>query len=295
MKVSVRAYAKINLFLDMVSKRQDGYHNIVSLMQSVSLHDTVTVEYEESNQKRIIVTSGSKSIPCDMTNLAYKAAERYPVENGTIIINIDKNIPVSAGLAGGSADAAATLVALNTICSGKLNPEELNSLGASIGADVPFCIECGTYLTEGIGERMSKFESMPCCEIVIAKKGDGMSTPAAYSKLDRVYNDFKNYSPSTDKLDILKNNSLSIEKYCEGIYNIFEEAVESERPCVTELKNIMKSCGAVNATMSGSGTAVFGVFKDEMDAEKALYLLKRNGTDAHLCHPCDSQGRVTVF
>ncbi len=294
MKVSVKAYAKINLFLDMVSKRPDGYHNILSIMQSVSLYDDVTVEYSKDECKKIEVVCGSAAVPCDMNNLAYKAAEKYPCV-GIIRINIDKRIPVSAGLAGGSADAAATLIALNKIFGDAFSKEELKSIGASIGADVPFCIECGTYLTEGIGEKMSEFVKMPDYPIVIAKKGDGMSTPAAYRKLDLIYNDFRGYNPKTERLDVLKNAELPIESYCSGIYNIFEEAVEPERPCVTEIKSVMTECGAINATMSGSGTSVFGIFKSEDDARKAICALQKSGADANLCYPCDSHGRVMVI
>ncbi|MBE6584606.1 MAG: 4-(cytidine 5'-diphospho)-2-C-methyl-D-erythritol kinase [Ruminococcaceae bacterium] len=294
MKISVKAYAKINLFLDMVAKRNDGYHDIMSLMQSVSLCDTITVEYTNSDDKIISLACNSPSIPCDERNLAYKAAQKYPFEKGRVDITIDKNIPVSAGLAGGSADAAAVLVALNALLGAYVDCEDLIALGATLGADVPFCIQCGTYLTEGIGERMSSFVSMPNYPIVIAKKGEGMSTPMAYRMLDDKHDDFIGYSPNVDKLDILRHNEADIKTYCMGIYNIFEEVVEPERPCVTELKRIMTESGAINATMSGSGTSVFGIFKDLESARKSLDALIARGADAHLCFPCDSCNRISL-
>jgi len=293
MKVSVKAYAKINLFLDMVSKKEDGYHNILSLMQSVTLHDTVSVEYAASEERDISVFCDSLDIPCDNGNLAYRAAEKYPFANGKIRISIEKRIPVSAGLAGGSADAAAVLVALNKLCGEPMTPDQLKNLGATLGADVPFCIECGSSLTEGIGEKMSHFAPMPNYPIIIAKKGEGMSTPLAYRKLDNLYNDFLHYTPNSHKLSILGDTSSALDSYCAGIYNIFEEVVEPERPCVSEIKGIMLDHGAANATMSGSGTAVFGVFKDELSANNALLDLRKYGANAYLCYPCNSRERIS--
>ena len=292
MKATVKAFAKINLFLDMVSKREDGYHNILSLMQSVSLHDTVCVDFTTNDEKSITLTCNSEGIPCDKTNLAYRAADIYPYANGDIKIAIEKRIPVSAGLAGGSTDAAAVLFALNKLCGEPMALSELKELGAKLGADVPFCIECGSLLTEGIGEKISPFVSMPKYPIVIAKKGEGMSTPAAYKRLDEIFDNFEAYRPNSDKLDVLHRVNASQSEYCDGIFNIFECAVEPQRPCVTEIKHTMKSCGAINATMSGSGTSVFGIFESEGDAMRALTVLLEEGADAHLCYPCDSSDRI---
>ena len=287
MKASVKAYAKINLFLDMVSRRENGYHNILSVMQSVSLHDVVTVEYTSGDKTEINVTCSTGSIPQDSSNLGYRAANIYPFAKGKIDIHIEKSIPVSAGLAGGSADAAAVLLALNDLCGNPMSIEELKALGATIGADVPFCIECGTCLVEGIGEIMNEFVSMPDYPIVIAKKGEGMSTPAAYKMLDDRYNDFKAYQPHSDMLEGLRNYAPGkIYEYCLGIYNLFEEVVEPLRPEVTVIKDVMNSSGAVKATMSGSGTSVFGIFEDEDCASEALQKLIDLGADAHLCYPC---------
>ena len=284
MTVTVPAYAKINLFLDICSLRDNGYHNIISLMQQVSLHDDVTVSLTQSDKKEITILSDGGSIPCDNTNLAYKAADIYP-SSGKIEINIAKRIPVSAGLAGGSADAAATLIALNTLNGNKLSIDELCSLGSRLGADIPFCIKGGACLVEGIGEILTPIPSMPKYPIVIAKKGDGMSTPAAYKALDDRFNKFSGYYPQIEKLELLKRDNSSAEELCKGLFNIFETVVECERPFVTEIKDIMRSCGAVGAMMSGSGTSVFGIFGNDGEAKIAQARLTALGADAHLCYP----------
>lgn len=286
MTVTTHGHAKINLFLDIETLRNDGYHNIVSIMQAVSLHDDITVTYTPNAEKSIEVFCDSESIPCDRSNLVYKAADIFPI-CGMISIRIEKRIPVSAGLAGGSADAAATLIALNTLSENKLSLEELCNLGSRLGADVPFCIKGGACLVKGIGEKLEDIPAMPRFPIVIAKKGDGMSTPAAYRALDEKYNKFTDYTVNSASLNVLfDNNSRSnAHAYCKGLFNIFESVVEAERPCVTELKAIMLQNGASGSMMSGSGTSVFGIFENEDDARRALDALKLSGADAHLCYP----------
>ena len=287
MKTSVNAYAKINLFLDIESMRRDGYHNILSLMQSVSLYDLIEVEYIPMEDKSVEITCSNESIPCDSTNLAYKAADLYPIV-GKIKISIKKEIPVSAGLAGGSADAAAVLIALNSFSKSPMTTEDLKRIGSKLGADVPFCIENGSCIATGTGDILNKAPAMPYYPIVIAKKGEGMSTPKAYHALDNVYNKFVGYTPKTDLLNILtkhNNSSISLNDYSKGLFNIFESVVEPCRPAVTELKNTMTSYGAKCSMMSGSGTSVFGLFENEEDAKKALTKLKDIGAIAHLCYP----------
>lgn len=286
MTITVPAYAKINLFLDVQSVRENGYHNIISFMQGVSLHDSVSVSLTDSDTKTISVFCNRSDIPCDKSNLAYKAADIFPC-TGDVSINIEKSIPMSAGLAGGSADCAATLIALNKLTGEKLSLEELCALGARLGADVPFCIKGGACLVEGIGEILTPIDSMPRFPIVIAKKGEGMSTPAAYGALDAEFERFVSYKPQKEKLDILLNakQEINIDELSRGVFNIFEVVVEPRRPCVTELKNTMLSFGAATAMMSGSGTSVFGIFEREADASKAVRALNEMGADAHLCYP----------
>ena len=286
MNISVKAYAKINLFLDIESLREDGYHNILSLMQSVSLHDTVTVGFQASKEKEISISCSDPSVPCDCKNLAYKAADIYPI-SGKISIAIEKRIPMSAGLAGGSADAAAVLVALNSLSESPMSIDDLKALGNKLGADVPFCIESGSCVAMGTGDILKKAPSMPNCTIVIAKKGEGMSTPSAYRALDEKYNRFDGYSPEAQKLDslIAPDNYIDLGIYSKGLFNIFESVVEPCRPCVTELKRILVSNGAKAAMMSGSGTSVFGLFDNEDDAKRAVEALQDCGSVAHLCYP----------
>ena len=284
MIVSVPAHAKINLFLDILSKKENGYHNIVSLMHTVSLCDLITVEFEESTEKTISVSCDNSDIPCGKDNLVYKAASVYPIR-GKINIHIDKNIPMSAGLAGGSADAAATLLALNKLSSTPFNTEELCAMGAKLGADIPFCIKKGACLVEGIGDILTPIDPMPAFPIVIAKAGEGMSTPDAYRALDQKYNDFKDYCVKYDKLEILKNSSNSSKEFCNGLFNIFESVVEEKRPLVSAIKGTMLNCGADGAMMSGSGTSVLGIFESEKDAKICVEKLIQEGATAHLCYP----------
>ena len=286
MNISVKAYAKINLFLDVTTQRDDGYHDILSLMQTVSLHDIVTVEYKPSADKKIEIACNVPNIPCDSKNLAYKAADLM-LESGYVKIEINKSIPSEAGLAGGSADAAATFVALNKLLGDKYSTDELKSLGKKLGADIPFCIEGGSCIVEGIGDIMTQCAPMPDYPIVIARMGEGMSTPLAYRKLDEAFNNFKEYSPKCEKLDLLldTSNKSDIDTYCRGLFNVFECVVEPERPCVTQIKSIMLDHGAKGALMSGSGTSVFGIFDNEASAKSAYDALKNIGAISHICYP----------
>lgn len=282
--ITVPAYAKINLFLDISARRENGYHDIVSIMQSISLCDNITVSYKRESDKSVEVFCNDNSIPCGPDNLVYKAADIFPL-TGEIKITIEKNIPMSAGLGGGSADAAATLIALNTLSGEKLSKDELKALGATLGADVPFCIDGGACIATGIGEVLEKTAPMPDFPIVIARKGDGMATPAAYKALDQKFNSFVDHTVAYDRFDILTDfqTTTTAIDYCKGLYNIFESVVENERPCVTEVKKVMLSCGAAGAMMSGSGTAVFGIFNSWDDAESAAIRLKEIGAIAFLC------------
>ena len=284
MTITVPAYAKINLFLDICSIRENGYHNILSYMQSVSLHDEVSVKLVPSEAKNITVICDNSSIPCDKSNLAYKAAEIFPCA-GEITVSIVKNIPISAGLAGGSADCAATLVALNSLTGDKLSLDELCTLGARLGADVPFCIKGGACIVEGIGEILKPIQPMPNFPIVIAKKGEGMSTPYAYKALDERFDRFEGYMPKTEMLELITSTPGTAAVLSDGLFNIFETVVEPERPYVTELKSIMIKNGAAGAMMSGSGTSVFGIFQDESDAKAAKDALVCAGAVAHVCYP----------
>ena len=276
--LSMDAPAKINLFLDMESKRADGYHNIISVMQSISLCDTVTVEYTQSNKKEIEITCNAPEIPLGEKNIAYKAATRL-IDSGIVRIHIKKRIPAAAGLAGGSTDAAAVILLLNSLIENKKSESELLEIGTKIGADVPFCMLGGTKLTRGIGDVMTDFTSMPDCYIVVAKKGEGISTPEAYYALDKMYSDFNDYAPKTSLLERLEAQDMS------GMFNIFESVVIPQRPAVQELKDCMISHGASFCMMSGSGPSVFGIFDSESKASAAREHLIMSGADACVCRP----------
>lgn len=286
-----RANAKINLYLDVVSRRENGYHNIQSLMQTVSLCDLVTLDYRPSIHTSIrMQTSGNDAMPTDCRNLAWRAAEKllaHTERSGEVLIVLEKHIPMAAGLAGGSADAAAVLRGLNVLLGSPLSTEELCALGAELGADIPFCILGGCARVSGIGEELEPLPSMSACPMVVACMGEGVSTPWAYGRLDEMNGNFaveKESDPRlTQLLEDLKNNVTP--PTLEAFYNIFEEVVPAEKPAVTALKESMLSNGALRAMMSGSGPSVFGIFASAEDAKEACEAARKLGADAFVCHP----------
>ncbi len=281
--VKLNAYAKINLFLEVCEKRPDSYHNIDSIMQSVTLCDIVTVKMADS-----IILSNTANLPNDSSNLAYKAAKiffKYTGINSGAQIHIEKFIPISAGLAGGSTDAAAVLKALNKLYSTDIDIDTLCVLGAKLGADVPFCIKGGTYLTKGIGDKFTACNSLPECWIIIAKKGDGISTPYAYGEIDRTRGNNNNYIPKTSADIISALQKHNIEEVCKNTYNIFESVVCPIRPFVDEQKNVLNKHNSLCSMMSGSGPSVFGVFLNKEDADSALKELQEYGSQAYICKP----------
>lgn len=277
--IKLSANAKINLFLDIVSRRGDGYHDIISVMQSVSLCDTVNIEYDSTGRDEILLSCSVPHLTSGADNTAYRAAELFGAK-GNVKIHIEKNIPMAAGLAGGSADAAAVLYGLNILVGNKKSPCELDAIAAKIGADVPFCLHGGTLLTEGIGEKLTGFSPLPDCFIVIAKKGEGVSTPMGYKMLDERYDNFENYRPRTDMLEKLRG-----EDKFSGMFNIFEEVILPIRPEAAEVKQTILSVGADFAMMSGSGPSVFGIFSDENKSLAAVDKLRDMGAEAHACRP----------
>lgn len=287
-----RANAKINLYLDVVGRRENGYHDIVSIMQTVSLCDLVTVDYRPSSHTSIRLTaSGNADMPTDCRNLAWRAAELYlgHIErSGEVTVIIEKHIPMAAGLAGGSSDAAAVLRGLNRLCGNPLSREELCALGAKLGADIPFCITGGGSLVTGIGDGLEEIASMPSCPLVVACMGEGVSTPWAYGKLDELHGCFAQEKTDDGRHMRIVNAMREghIDSVCGDFYNIFEEVVPSVQPHVNKLKTAMKEGGALRAMMSGSGPSVFGVFADVRDAEAVCMRLREMGAAAFVCHPC---------
>ncbi len=285
--VTKKGYAKINLHLDVLKKYENGFHEVNTVMQTVSLSDEVTVSTTVGG---ITLSCTSPSVPCDETNIAYRAAALFLAETGEklgVAIEIDKQIPIAAGLAGGSADAAATLLALNELCGEPLSCEQLFSLGANLGADVPFCMQGGTAFANGKGDVLHPFPEMPDCFIVVARGGEGASTPWAYRTLDEIYCDFSGGVYTPRDISALKSalEEKEIDKLGERLYNIFESAILPHRPIAVQIKESLISNGAVGAMMSGSGTAVFGIFKKENDAQAAAEKIKKYGHFAVVARP----------
>ena len=286
--MELHAYAKINLYLDVTAKRENGYHDILSIMQTVDLCDTVRVNVHKGEPAEIALRC-DWDLPLDERNLAYKAAKVYFADGVPCKIEIDvqKRIPMQAGLAGGSADCAAVLRALNAHF-GAYTEEELLSLGARLGADVPFCLVGGTRIARGIGEIMQPCAPIPDCTLVIARGGSGVSTPWAYGALDAMYGDFcAQGSDSEQRLayltDAMQAGNLSA--MTDGMYNIFESVVLPVHEVARDLKADMLAGGAIGAMMSGSGPSVVGIFTDADAAQRACDSITQKGIAAFVCKP----------
>ena len=288
-KATVKAYAKINLLLDINYKRTDNYHDLFMIMQSVGVYDTVTVE--KIKGKDIVITCNIDGIPLDEKNIAHKAAKAFfkanKIRKTGIHIDIIKRIPHAAGLAGGSADGAAVLVALNQIYETNLSEDELCEIGVKIGADVPFCIKGGTMLSQGIGEVLSKVKPLKKCYILLAKPDYSVNTGAAYSQFDSFG---KTHTPN--QLEMLKAiQSRDLKEICNRLENVFEQFIEV--PNRIHIKEIMRSNGALGACMSGSGPTIFGIYDNKENAEKAESELKELAKDVFVCTPVNKGCKIT--
>lgn len=294
--LTLSASAKINLFLDITGRRPDGYHTISGVMQSVSLADTVTLTLTpvaDGEVPRHTLTCSNPDLPTDGKNLGLRAAEAFFRVTGTgnthLHIHIEKQIPAAAGMAGGSTNAAAVLKGLNELMGYPLTHEELCRIGLTLGADVPFCLTGGAQITEGVGEILTPCAPLPSCHLVVACAGEGVSTPAAYRKLDEMYGCFDGtaYTPKSDalaaQLNALKSGDLG--GAGKHAYNIFESVVLPAHTKAGHIKSILKDAGAVFAMMSGSGPSVFGVFEDERAAHAAAEQLRREHIPAWVCEP----------
>lgn len=283
MNINVAAPAKINLMLDITGKRDDGYHTLATVMQSVSLSDIVTIS--ENNNGIISVKTNNSSIPSDENNIAHKAAVEFikaaNIQHNGLDIHIQKNIPSEAGLGGGSADAAAVLIGLNCLYGTNLSTEQLCDIGVKIGADVPFCIVGGTKYCTGIGEIITEASALEECYIVIAKGNTGISTKNAFGKIDAlgfdIDSDFNKYNGSV----------LAMKEYA---YNRFELVTDNED--VKFIKGKMLIMGAEYSAMSGSGSAVFGLFFNEIDAQKCADYLCKTNLFATLCKPISNGAKI---
>lgn len=288
MKVKVNAYAKINLLLDIVATRTDGYHDLFMIMQSVGVYDTVTVE--KIKGKDIKITCNIDDIPLDEKNIAYKAAMAFfkanKIRSRGIYIDIVKRIPHAAGLAGGSADGAGVLVALNELYKTNLSLDELCKIGVTIGADVPFCIKGGTLLSQGIGDVLNKVKPLRKCYIVLAKPDFGVNTGYAYRQFDECG---KVHTP--DKFGMLcAMQSRDLKQICSKMENVFEQFIEV--PNRIEMKEIMRSNNAIGVCMSGSGPTVFGIFESKEEAHKSADELKQYAKDICVCTPVNKGCKI---
>ncbi|MBR7184351.1 MAG: 4-(cytidine 5'-diphospho)-2-C-methyl-D-erythritol kinase [Clostridia bacterium] len=285
--VTLSAYAKINLFLDITACRADGYHSLNSVMQQISLADTLTVTLGGRGDG-IALTTDSGTLACDEHNLIWRAARAFFAalgESRDVAVHLTKQIPMQAGLGGGSADCAAALHALNALCGKPFTTEQLSVMGAELGADVPFCVLGGTARAEGIGERLTPLPPMPDCTVVVAMGAETMPTPAAFRALDVLHDRFASRSPKQAAYDALCTAMDDLPTLARGMYNIFEEAVFPALPALPDRLQILLEAGALGARMSGSGAAVFGLFVSAADAARAAEALRRQGADVWLASP----------
>lgn len=281
--ITILAHAKINIFLDVLGKRDDGFHDISSLMQSIGIFDRlrVTASDADSGEKLIKVSCGDEALNDDK-NIVYAAARAFflaaNIESYSVSFDIEKRIPMMAGLGGGSADAAAALVALNTLYKTELGVDKLAEIGATVGSDVPFCVKRGTVSVGGRGEIMRDAPPMPDCFIVVAMPSEEkVSTKEAYSRIDAV-------SVSASFSDM--ENALSacdIEKIGKSLFNKFEYILPSESKSLS-LKKSFLDLGALGALLCGSGSAVFGIFSSVAEAKAAAEKLSSEA-ETFVCTP----------
>ena len=289
----LQAFAKINLGLDVLGKREDGYHEVRMIMQTIRMYDQL--DMRKSVEPGIHLTTNKKYIPVDENNLVWRAAKLMMDTCGIIegvSIHLHKVIPVAAGMAGGSSDAAATLVGMNRLFHCGLSKEKLMELGVQIGADVPYCVLRGTALAEGIGEKLTVLPPMPDCWILIGKPGISVSTKYVYTTLDL---NTDTVHPDIDgmKKALEDGNLYGI---TERMGNVLQDVTIPAYPEVERIKEQMKNLGAVNAMMSGSGPTVFGIFDNEEKAQEACQKLweSRSCQQVFLTVPFNNYGGKTI-
>ena len=265
-QIELKALAKINLGLDVLGRRENGYHDVRMVMQSIYLYDEVRIEKAEPEE--ISVISNLSFLPTGEGNIAYKAAkllkDDFQIKDG-IKITLNKHIPVAAGLAGGSSNAAAVLFGMNRMFRLGLSQKELMERGVKLGADVPYCIMRGTVLAEGIGEELSVLPPMPKCTVLIAKPPVSVSTKVVYEALDS--GNIEKHPDIDGIIEGLRNRDLR--QVAASMGNVLEDVTIPMHPVIEDIKNEMKACGALNAMMSGSGPTVFGLFESRAAAREA--------------------------
>lgn len=282
--VTIKAFGKLNLMLDIVGKRNNGYHELETVMQSVDLFDTLTFYRNGTGQNRIVCDT--PGFPCDETNLICKAINAFSQYTSLrltgITARVEKRLPSMAGMAGGSADCAATLHAMNKMFETDLSTQQLCDIAVGLGADVPFCVVGGTQLCKGVGEKMQRL-SAPKCSFLVIKPEISISTPDAFKKYDSLGNVQKHDMNSF--LKSLENGDLKA--MCDGMFNALDFASQENEIHIAKQK--LLNAGAIGALMTGSGSAVFGVFEeDTIKADAALNAVKDSYSNAWLCLPVNT-------
>ena len=272
-KIELKAYGKINIGLDVIRKREDGYHDLDMIMQTVGVYDDVIISREDGTQTyEIEVSTDADILPNDKGNLAFMAAkvlmEAYDIKS-KVKIHINKRIPIAGGMAGGSADCAAVLRGVNQLFQLGLTDEQLQEYGVKLGADVPYCIVGGTKRAQGIGEILTDLPTPPKCYVIIAKPDAFVSTKFVYSHIRPAQ--IENHPDIDGIIESIKAGDLY--GMCEKIANVMEDVTIPEYPIIQKVKDILKSNGAVNALMSGSGPTVFGIYDDEEKAKQSIDVL----------------------
>lgn len=267
----LRALAKINLGLDIIRKREDGYHEVRMIMQTIQMYDVLEIHRRKT--PGISLTTNLPYIPTDERNLVYKAAkilmDEFQVEEG-LSIRLDKSIPVAAGMAGGSSDAAAAFVGVNRLFHLGLTEKELMERAVKVGADVPYCVMRGTALAEGIGEKLTWIPQVPRCYVLVGKPGVNVSTKMAYESLN--LKQIQNH-PDIDGM-IASIEAGDLKGMTEKMGNVFEPGIIGRYPVIQKIKDLMEEQGALKAMMSGSGPTVFGIFDDRKKLNKAAAVLR---------------------
>ena len=277
------AYAKVNLTLDVLDKREDGYHDLKSVMQTLSIRDDIEIDVGTGKPWKLLCSKDG--IPTDERNLAWKAAKVYcdalnKDPNG-LEIRITKRIPVEAGMGGGSADAAAVLRALNDYYGNPLSILALAELGAQVGSDVPFCVVGGTAMVEGKGEKLRKLPDMPACIFVVCKPDFSVSTPALYKKIDEVT------IPKRPDHQAMESALLAgdLEKVAHNLYNVFDPVVTEEHLELNYIKSLFHQYGAVGYQMTGSGSAVYAIVSEFEVAAVICNMLQSNYPNVFIGKP----------
>lgn len=281
------AYAKVNLALDVLRRREDGYHDVCMIMQNLSLYDTLTFTVEEADTLIITLECDKAFVPCDERNLIYKAivlmGETYHL-TGHIHVELVKRIPVEAGMAGGSTDCAAAFHAMRELYGLDVSDQDLMKLGVKLGADVPYCIMAKTALSEGIGEVLTEVAPLPDCYVVVAKPAISVSTKMVYENLHA--NELQHHPDVAGMAEALKQGELS--GVASRMENVLETVTTKLYPQIEEIKRTMKESGAENAIMSGSGPTVFGLYRERAIAEQAAEKIRQQYglSEVYVTQPC---------